>query len=276
MNPNFQKRIRHWNGNKSSIRQRYEEALLRALIKRIDPAEDSQIETDNTARRTITGEANIFKAGYDVLVTTAGNPKFKHVPKLVIPEPIDFGVLGARIAVYREDQANRFLDPSETNYRSAKIVQPADWADTPIFEANAFPLLKVENLEACFTAVHNGEADYLTLGAVEVTSLIDEFKALAPALAIDPQGVIYYPLPLQIYCHPDRGDLAEALRLGLQTFIQDGNLRRLFDVFYSDPIRALNLPDRRVTLLTNPNLNDVPDLQRYISPFLNPQSTEGP
>ena len=105
--------IKHWNGNKSGIRQSYEEALLKALIDSSSLSDRYRVTTDNSPRRTIADEANIFNAGFDVLITTAGNPKFKNIAKLIISEPVDFGILGARIAVYRKDNAADFINASK-------------------------------------------------------------------------------------------------------------------------------------------------------------------
>lgn len=266
--------IKHWNGNKSGIRQGYEEALLKALIDSSSLSDRYRVTTDNSPRRTIADEANIFNAGFDVLITTAGNPKFKNIAKLIISEPVDFGILGARIAVYRKDNAADFLKASKAAYRIATIAQPHDWSDVPIYKANRFQLLKVSNLEACFSAVESGDADYLALGANEVVSLVKQYAANASTLKIDSQSVIYYPMPLQIYCHPDQKTLALTLRGQLQSFIENGRLRQLFRSFYGPAIAQMNLQERQVIFLSNPSLDQAPDLRQYLSPLINQQTTQ--
>lgn len=266
-------KVKYWNGNKSEIRQHYERALLHALLDLPIPAQQYRITTDNTPRETIEDEANIFDEGFDVLVTTAGNPKFRNRPKHIVADPVDFGILGARIAVYRKDKESDFFEISKTSYRQAKIAQPWDWADVPIYESNAFALVKAPSLEACFTWVSTGKADYLALGANEVMSLFEKLDGDASGLKVDPHAVIYYPMPLQIYCHPASSTLALTLTQRLKKFRESGQLKRLFQSYYQAEINRVNLQNRRVITLSNPNLDHESNLEAYISPLVNLQGT---
>jgi hypothetical protein len=267
-------KVKYWNGNKSEIRQHYEHALLSALLEPQPMTQQYRITTDQSPRETIEDEANIFNEGFDVLVTTAGNPKFRNRPKCIVADPVDYGILGARIAVYKKDKASDFLGASITSYQQAKIAQPWDWADVPIYESNAFALTTAPSLEACFTWVSTGQADYLALGANEVMSLFEQFNGAAAGLMVDPHAVIYYPMPLQIYCHPTRGALALTLTKRLQTMTEDGQLKNLFKSFYGAEINRINLQNRGIIALNNPNLDGDSVLKTYISPWVNPQGTE--
>jgi len=260
------KQIRFWNGNKSQPRQHYEAELVRQLLSQIDPS--INLEIDHSDRLTVQGEAEIFNEGFDLLITVAGNPKFEGIEKRIITSPLAFGILGCRIPIYRRDQHSWFQTNRNAPFKQATIGLPADWADVPIFHANGYHVATQAHLSACFEQVARGAADYLCLGANEVRAVFDDYGKPFPELMIATDDVLYYPMPLQFYCHGQAKALQAQLNVALNEHQRSGNLSALFEQHFSAQIFALGLPHRRIHRLHNPCLKDQPSLNEALSPLL--------
>ena len=258
--------IRFWNGNKSTPRQRYEAELTRQLLSRINPC--LNLEIDHSDRLTAQAEADIFQEGKDLLVTVAGNPKFDGVEKRIISTPIAFGILGCRIPIYRRDQRDHILARSRTPFNQASIALPADWADVAIFQSNGCTVVPQTSLEACFEQVACGRADYLCLGANEVQAVFEAFGKAHPDLMIATDQVLYYPMPLQFYCHPDASTLQAQLTAALSEHQRAGDLFALFERHFGPQISALGLSRRRIHLMQNPYVKNQSSLTKMLSPLL--------
>ena len=101
--------VRFWNGNKSSARQGYELALIDACLRATQVEGGSySLLLDNNDYPKPEDEGNIFESGCDVLVTVAGNVKFKKKQKIVINQPLAKGLLGYRLLIVRNDSLQVF------------------------------------------------------------------------------------------------------------------------------------------------------------------------
>jgi len=60
----------------------------------------------------------------------------------------------------------------------------------------------------------------------------------------------------------------------LQTMTENGQLKNLFESLYGAEINRINLQNRRIIALNNPNLDGESVLKTYISPWVKPQGTE--
>ena len=258
--------IRFWNGNKSAPRRRYEADLTQQLLSLIDP--NMVLQVDHSDRLTAQAEADIFDEGFDLLVTVAGNPKFDAVQKRIISCPIAFGILGCRIPIYRRDQHARIHATTATPFKAATIALPADWADVPILQANGYRVATQPSLEACFEQVACGAVDYLCLGANEVQAIFEDFGKPFPELVIATGQVLYYPMPLQFYCHPKALVLQAQLTAALNEHQRAGGLLNLFEQHFGAQLYALDLAKREVHRLRNPFLGDGSSLAEMLSPLL--------
>lgn len=258
--------IRFWNGNKSGPRQKYETELVQQLLTALD--REATLTIDDSDRQAASAEAGIFNEGFDLLITVASNPKFEGIEKLIIAQPLAFGILGCRIPIYRRDQQARFQTHQSDPFQHASIGLPSDWADVPIFQTNEYQVVTRANLQDCFEQVAIGAVDYLCLGANEVSKVFEDYRERFPELMIDTEHVLYYPMPLQFYCHPKANVLHQKLSEALDRHARTGRLSALFEDHFGAAIKNLTLPTRHIHRLSNPMLMDQSNLTDAMSPLL--------
>lgn len=254
-----------WNGNKSSKRQHYELELIHSLLN-WDPNEPIVVHSDNTDFPRAEDEGNIFRKNYDVLVTVAGNRKFADKPTIKLNSPICKGLLGHRILIIREQDQPTFHNINSNKLKSLIAGIPATWADAELFRANGYRVLEQGTLPETLKLLSDKKCDYVSLGANEVESIYQEHTNSLNGLVIEKSIVLYYPLPLVFYVHPDKAQLAQLLDDKLQEHMLSGKFDSLFNQHFGDVVRSIGLEHRKAINLVNKELP--PELRSFKSQFI--------
>jgi ABC-type amino acid transport substrate-binding protein len=248
--------IHFWNGNKSPARQDYETAVLRACIG-VTTAEygAAGIQIDNTDYPSADDEAKIFTTGTDILVTVAGNVKFKDQKKLMIPQPLTKGLLGYRLLIVRNESLAKFAQISTPQQLQAlSIGIPKTWADAELFRHNGYKVNEQGSLDDLFIRLKNGLCDYVALGVNEIEQIFNERASPLGELSIEPSLLLYYDFPLVFYIHVNQATLAERIQTGLKQIMDNGEFEILFTQYHGDLVPRLKLPSRKKFILGNPIL----------------------
>lgn len=252
------RQVRFWNGNKSPVRREYEKQLLSLCLSEADFV-DADILVNESDYPSAEDEGNIFSNGCDVLVSVAGNQKFSGKPTRIIEIPVCKGILGHRLLIILKQQAKRFSNISTTSREQLQkmtIGIPATWADADLFKNNGYKVSEKGSLDDNFTRLLAQKIDYITLGVNEIESILEKLGDFKKELLIEPNILIYYPLPLVFYVHPDKMQLANIVKRGLQTAIANGKHAALFDMHHPNIVDRLALRTRKTLHLTNPYLPD--------------------
>ncbi len=249
-----EKKVHFWNGNKSPTRRAYEKQLLSLCLKE-SGVTDADIVIDEADYPNAEDEGNIFSNGCDVLVSVAGNQKFLGKRVAMIEIPVCRGVLGHRLLVIPQRHAEHFANlDSIQQLQQMNIGVPATWADADLFRYNGFNVLERGCLDDLFIRLLDKEFDYVALGANEIESIFEEFRGAETGLLMEKSLLIYYPLPLVFYVHPDRTDLISIIETGLTTAMSNGKHKSLFDIHHPNLVDRLALKTRSTFRLTNPYL----------------------
>ncbi|WP_413283434.1 ABC transporter substrate-binding protein [Vibrio sp. MA40-2] len=261
------KNIQFWNGNKSEIRQKYEYEILLAILKQTqDNVTELPLINDKTDYPLAEDEGNVFNHGTDVLVTVAGNEKFVNKPFIAVNQPIAKGLLGYRILITRKDFNTNSNQSLTDTIKQLKAGIPQTWVDAELFRYNGFKVLEQGNLQQIFTYLHNGDCDYVSLGANEVSAIYQGISKQFTNLSMEQNIVLYYPLPLVFYVNPNHPLLAERIQNGLDQLTSNGKLDQIFNHYFGDCLASLQLHKREVIVLSNPNLPKT--LKQAVNPNL--------
>jgi len=258
-----------WNGNRSETRAKFEAVLLEKLLLHTKTvASPDQLIICHAPRDTDQAEGNIFAEGFDITISIADNPKFLNVDKIVVPQVVDFGILGCRAGLIKADNLKRYRAMTTSDLQQTRMVFPRDWSDLRIYQENRFNVVGCQSLDDAVHKVATEQADFLPLGINEIAQIKTSYQNTHPMLAIEAYHLLYYPMPLQIYCHARHKRLSQALSRGLLDLTQRGYLRQLFNAHYGAAIEACDLDQRTVHRLDNPLLGHESPFLRYLSPLI--------
>jgi hypothetical protein len=259
--------IDFWNGNRSEARQIYERQVLHALLDATLDQNGPWKLTESLAEYPGDEESLVFTdKGHDLFVTIAGNQKFGEDDRIVVPYPLTRNLLGYRVAIIRETDADRFgaIDTPEQVQQLIHGI-PETWSDATIFRHNGYGVAEEGDFEDIFDRLAAGRFDYSAYGANEVLGVFENRASKREGLIIDENLLFFYPFPLVFYINPVRADLAERIEVGLNTIIQSGELDAIYNRHYGNIVGDLRLDERKIIILENPL---IPDEFRNLAPDL--------
>lgn len=247
-------KIDFWNGNRSEIRQRYEREILDAILKAtIETHGNYQIQESFTDYFGAEESGAFSEKKHHLLVTVAGNHKFKNDEIILISKPIAKNLLGYRIPIIRKKDA-----PIFDNLKDVSILKkgvhgiPETWSDATVFRHNDYKVSEEGNFDDIFERLHNENFDYVTFGANEVETVFRERASKFESLMISKNMMFFYPFPLVFYVNPAMPDLAKRIDEGLQIIKKSGELDLIFNRYYPTIVEKLGLEKRTLFVLENP------------------------
>ena len=256
-----------WSGNRSQARQIYERQVLEAILDATKtdygPWKISETMEEYPGQK----ESLVFtEQDHDLFVTIAGNKKFEQDDMIVVPHPIAKNLLGYRIAIIREADAEKFnaVDQLKDIQKLTHGI-PETWSDATIFRHNGFQVSEQGDFGNIFDRLAEGRFDYSAYGANEVLGIYDNRASKREGLVIEDNLVFFYPFPLVFYINPEQVEVAERVESGLQAIIDSGKLDRIYNQHYGNIVNELELNKRQLFILENPL---IPEAFRDLSPGL--------
>ena len=243
--------IAMWNGNKTASRQTYEREVLEAVLTATEAVYGAwTLKEDKTDYPAAEDEASVFRKGFDIFGTVAGNQKLASEQKILVPLPLMKGLLGHRVLIIRtEDKAKFAAITKADDLQALKLGIPATWADAELFRQNGYAVVEKGSFDELFERLLKKEFDYVSFGANEVAGVFAERAASSGKLMIDNSLLVYYPFPLVFYVNPQKPALARRVTAGLQKISANGVLDGIFNRYYGKALAELNIDKRtRITL----------------------------
>lgn len=77
----------------------------------------------------------------------------------------------------------------------------------------------------------------------------DRSSLMRSSLMIVPHLLLYIPALTYTYVSPEHPRLAQRIEQGLTTMVNSGELHQLFQTYYGDLIRQVDLPSRKMLFL---------------------------
>jgi len=169
--------------------------------------------------------------------------------------PVDKNLGGYCVFLIRKQEQSRFESVRTVDdLRPLSFGLGLNWIDVEILKSNGLKVVTGSNYDGLFDMLANRRFDIFLRAAVEVLGEYDERKDRIPDLCIEPNIILYYPLPMYFWFpKTDEGKrLAERAREGMIGMIEDGTYDRIFYKYQNEKIKCLNLRSRRIIRIKNP------------------------
>jgi hypothetical protein len=172
---------------------------------------------------------------------------------LPIRIPIYKGLIGWRVFYIRTADQAIFSQINNVNdLQKLLAIQRFDWPDYKILLANSF---KVEG-DIAFNRMHNavisGLADFYPRSILEVIGESDNYNLNNKGLSIERSLLIKYPSAHYFFVNIKDVTLAKNIEKGFRLAIEDGSFESLFQDYYGENLKKLELEKRRTFELKNP------------------------
>lgn len=190
----------------------------------------------------------------DVVDTTTSRERERRLRPIRIP--LLKGLMGYRLFFIRSGEQPRF-DKIQTaeNLRQLVLGHGSDWPDNDVMQANNIQIVTSPDHYTLVRMLQAKRFDAYPRGVpqipMEKTQLTDE------KISIEKRLAIAYVSPTYFHVAKQNRALAKRLEKGLRMAIDDGSFDKLFysHPLVTDALRRLNLEQRRVFYLCNPNIH---------------------
>lgn len=174
--------------------------------------------------------------------------------------PLCKGVIGWRAFFIRPEDQGRF-DKINTidDLRPLVFVQGHDWADSDILQKNGFLVERAPNWAGLFKMVAMGRAQLFPRSIFEI--IAEQKEPSSQGLAIEKNILLRYPAAYYFFVAKNNQRLQNALQRGLMKSVEDGSFDQWFFTTYGDQLMQLNLEQRRILSIDNPDLQKTTPMQ---------------
>lgn len=251
---------RYWDWGITKNRDDYQVAALTLALEKTlsthGPYDIIRIEkafnNADAMREMKAGRINI-----QVAPIRSRNHQLAHLTQdisIAIEIPLIQGLLGYRRLIVRTEQLELFKNITTAQLKAQLAGQGKDWEEVYIYRHNKFRINDDGDYLALAHMLAAKRFDYLPLSVTEADLIVAQADNATP-LAIVPNLMIYYPLPLYFFVSKLQPELAERLEAGLQRAKQDGSLDALFNQHFRSEVTFLkDNRNARVILLENPSV----------------------
>lgn len=239
----------------TSERHRYSQELLVAVLDSTIASHGEYVfETLSHLNQPRTAAMLRRREGYGDVVQGATRKDWEDT-LIAIKIPIMKGILGLRVLLIREDMQSTFAEMTSLEQLKKQLGGVTSyWSITKIFEYHKFNIVRTNRQDSMFAMLARKRFDYISRGIHEVLIEYEQFKPQNPNLYIEENLLINIPLPVYFFVNPKKPELAKRIEVGLKNIIANGVLDKIFAKHFKGKFEQLNLLQRRVFELENPNL----------------------
>jgi len=165
--------------------------------------------------------------------------------------PLCKGLTGWRVFFIRPEAQQAFSAIKNiTDLKHYTAGNGNDWPETVLYRHAELPQKLSGSWKGLFNMLKQNRIDYLSRSALEI---YDEENAFPDwNLKIESQLVLQYPAAYYFYVNSTNQQLAADIQVGLERAIADGSFDKIFNLYFSEKIKKLDLSSRRIIKISAP------------------------
>lgn len=171
--------------------------------------------------------------------------------------PVDKGLAGYRVMLIRKEDIPLFATIRTLDeLRQFSFGLGLGWSGVDMLKNSGFKVITGSSYDGLFAMLLHQRFDAFARGAVEILDEYDARNKIMPDLYIEPNIILYYPLPMYFWVvKTDNGkQLAVRVEKGMWMMINDGRYDRIVEEYQGEKIARLKLNQRNIFTINNPLL----------------------
>lgn len=203
-----------------------------------------------------------LKAGRTIDIFWLGGSKARARDLLVVPIPLERGLIGYRQFIVRKDRVADFdAVKTLTDLANFKACVGTQWIDTGILQKANLPVVTSVGYENLFKQLVARRCDYFPRAIHEAKIEMTNRAADYPELVVYDSLMLHYPFAVYFFVRHEDKALAKWLQDGLEQMIDDGELlahmQQHQHTKLAFPLKSS--AHQRLFLIPNDNLPEVVD-----------------
>jgi ABC-type amino acid transport substrate-binding protein len=165
--------------------------------------------------------------------------------------PLCKGLTGWRVFFIRPESQKEFSAVKNiTDLKNYTAGNGNDWPETVLYEQAGLPQKLSGSWKGLFNMLKQHRIDYLSRSALEIYDEENAFPELN--LEVESKLIVHYPAAYYFYVNKNNHQLAADIKIGLERAIADGSFDKLFNLYFGEKIKRLDIANRRIIKVTTP------------------------
>ena len=171
--------------------------------------------------------------------------------------PIRFGQLSYRLLLINKSNLEKFaLVNSFDDFKNLIAGLQQGWTINNILHKSNIETVIGNNFEGLFLMLNKNRFDYFPRAIYEAYNELDDRINTLENIVVEPTLALYIPMVSYIYVSTDELTIIKRLEYGLQTMLENGELKNLFNKYYKEDVERANLKDRKIIIINNPYFDE--------------------
>lgn len=196
------------------------------------------------------------------VIYTARKPGFYSVA-MPVKYHVRKGINGYRLLLINKSDQPRFKSiTSIKGLKKLTVGQARGWPDASIYRENGFGILDSGNYGQLLSMLRAKRFDYYALGISEAPEVLWDCDEACTDIMIEESIILHYPFPIFLYVSKQAPKLHERLEFGMEKMLKSGAFETLWQKHHGKYVNNLDLPNRKIFKLKNPNIPDFTIMNR--------------
>lgn len=248
--------VKYLGNNTSSISEDYYLAIIEAALKATEPTHGAYQLVFTLEQLTAERKHELLVIGDRVNIDRlVGFPTQKGPREglTLVDVPMLNGFMGYRILLIRKEDRVRFSGIKTLEELSKLPMGFGKGWEGHVYRYNGFAVAEPLSMTSLLKMLAGKRYYFVPLSVIEIDDHYEIDGALVDNLVPEQTLLVYMPLPVYFYVSPGQPILADRLTLGLKNIKQSGELNRIFNAHFGARLKRLNLSERTMIELVNPD-----------------------
>ena len=237
--------------------QEYSFKLLTAALE--ITIDDFGTYTLTRASESMSRDRQFMEVSKGERLTVIASPPIKkwRNDSLRVAFPIDKGISSYRIFFLLKKNHNLFENITTLDeLKKISTGSNQQWSTTQILKDSGFNLVTGITYQGLFAMLNSERFLTFNRGINEILIESEVFGSAYPNLTFDKHIALFTYLPNYFFVSPKYPILAKRITNGLHKLHNNGELDKLFDEYFGQYIKKINLENRRFFYIENTNLGE--------------------
>jgi len=169
--------------------------------------------------------------------------------------PVRRGIVNYRLLLIKKGTENLFSDVNTLDdLKKIKVGIDTAWAAHKTLLYHDFNIAPVADYDSMFNMLARKRFKYIPRSISEIYGEIDRHPDDFYNFAVEPSLVLYIPSATYIFVSRESPRIADRLKEGLEMMVENGDLLKVFNRFFSDSIEKSDVRNRKIIYIDNPYL----------------------
>ena len=169
--------------------------------------------------------------------------------------PVRRGLVSYRLLLIKKGTEYLFSNVNTIeDLKKIQVGADTAWTTYEILRSHNFNIVPVADYDSMFNMLARKRFKYIPRTLNEIYDEVDRHDNKFYDFVVEPSLVLHIPSLTYIFVSRQSPRIADRLKEGLEMMVENGDLLKIFNRFFSDSIEKSDIKNRKIIYIDNPSL----------------------